>query len=570
MVTTSRRHPAWLARLLAQPVNRLLLLSFVLVALIPAGIIGATLYYAAWDDAWREIREKHHLLAMNLAAPIAIYVQDHRNALKLMASTLQALAADADAETRQRDHVRRARSQLDGFRALSLVDRRGDIRLGTQSDEWIAGHADAYAKDICFTGTRDNGEAMLSGIQPSPLDGKPTLLLTQPVHDADGTVSAVLIGELRVALIEALRRNIHFGERGHSAIVDASGHVIAHPNPDWMRSMRDLSHLSVVQAMMAGKTGVTEFFSPFVKQQMVAGYTAVPDIGWGVMVPQPKSEIARQVHALLYPQLAWGLLGLVLAITLGVALARWITQPLNRLAQHANKLAGNDFEGRMPGDTADAPREIRQLNKVLGDVIHGLQDSRQEFDALNRSLQQRVAEATRDLSEANRELTQLATRDHLTSLANRRHFESRLRQSLAQQSAEGTHLCLLLIDVDHFKSINDRYGHAAGDAVLTQVADLLRERTRQEDLVARYGGDEFMVKMQTSRDIGKRRAEQLLATIERHPFRWQGQRIRVTLSMGLYCHAGGQLSHEGLLERVDQAMYRAKQAGRNRMVELQA
>jgi len=144
---------------------------------------------------------------------------------------------------------------------------------------------------------RDTGESRLSGIQTSPLDGKPTLILSQPVKNKKGAIESVLISELRISLIENLRRNIHFGERGHSAIVDQNGRVIAHPNPDWMKSMRDLSHLPVVKAMMAGKTGVTEFYSPFVKQNMVAGYTAVPGIGWGIMVPQPKSEVARQVYS---------------------------------------------------------------------------------------------------------------------------------------------------------------------------------------------------------------------------------------------------------------------------------
>jgi diguanylate cyclase (GGDEF)-like protein len=561
--------PKFLAWLLSQPVNRLLVSGFVLVALIPAIFIAATLYNNAWKDAWREINEKHHLLAMNMAEPISIYVEDHGAALRLLADAITELEGTPDAETRKRDLVRLARDRLTGFRALSLVSRQGDILLSSQSDDWIPKHRDAYLNEACFITTRDTGESKLSGVQASPLDGKPTLVLSQPVKTRDGTIESVLISELRISLIEKLRRNIHFGERGHSAIVDQNGRVIAHPNPDWMKSMRDLSHLPVVKAMMGGKTGVTEFYSPFIKQNMVAGYTSVPDIGWGIMVPQPKSEVERQVHALLYPQLAWGLLGLVLAIGVGIALARWITLPLNKLAQHANALAGNDFEGRVPGAAPDAPQEIRQLNQVLSEVINGLQDSREEFDALNRSLHHRVEDATRELSDANLELAQLASRDHLTNLANRRHFENRLTESLGLPASDDQQLCLLLIDVDHFKAINDQHGHAAGDAVLAQVAKILRESTRQEDLVARYGGDEFMVKMHATREISRRRAEQILTKIESNPFVWKGHRIRVTLSMGLYCYSGAELNHDELLLKVDKAMYSAKKSGRNRVVELE-
>ncbi len=568
MVDQKHVRTGFIAWLLSQPVNRLLVSCFVLVALIPALFIAVTLYHSAWKDAWREINEKHELLARNMAEPISIYVNDHRAALRVLADALTELDGVADAEMRKRDFVRKAKDRLTGFRALSLVSRDGNILFSSQANKWIPEHLDVYQNEACFIYARDSGESRLSGVQTSPLDGKPTLVLSQPVKNKQGEIESVLVSELRISLIEKLRRNIHFGERGHSAIVDQHGHVIAHPNPDWMKHMRDLSHLSVVKAMMAGKTGVTEFYSPFVKQNMVAGYTSVPDIGWGVMVPQPKSEVARQVYALLYPQLVWGLLGVVLAIGVGIALTRWITRPLNKLARYANALAGNDFEGRVPTAAPGAPEEIRQLNCVLSEVITGLQESREEFDNLNRSLHHRVEEATRELSDANVELAQLASCDHLTELANRRHFENRLTESLGQVSGEDGQLCLLLIDVDHFKLINDSHGHAAGDAVLAQIAKILRQSTRQEDLVARYGGDEFMIKMQASREVSKRRAEQILTRVESTPFVWKGHPIKVTLSMGLYCYPGSELSHDELLIKVDKAMYAAKQSGRNRVIEL--
>ncbi len=568
MVNQKHVRSGFLAWLLSQPVNRLLVSCFVLVALIPALFIAVTLYHSAWKDAWREINEKHELLARNMAEPISIYINDHRAALRVLADALTELDGIPDADRRKREFVRLAKDQLTGFRALSLVSRDGNILISSQANEWIPEHRSVYQNEACFIHARDSGESRLSGVQTSPLDGNPTLVLSQPVRNKQGEIESVLVSELRISLIEKLRRNIHFGERGHSAIVDQHGHVIAHPNPDWMKQMRDLSHLSVVKDMMAGKTGVTEFYSPFVKQNMVAGYTSVPDIGWGIMVPQPKSEVARQVYALLYPQLAWGLLGVLLAIAVGIALTRWITRPLNTLAKYANALAGNDFEGRVPSAAPDAPEEIRQLNYVLSEVITGLQASREEFDNLNRSLHHRVEEATRELSDANIELAQLASCDHLTELANRRHFEHRLTESLGQISGEDQQLCLLLIDVDHFKSINDTHGHAAGDAVLAQIAKILRQSTRQEDLVARYGGDEFMIKMQASREVSRRRAEQILSRIESTPFVWKGHPIKVTLSMGLYCYPGSELSHDELLIKVDKAMYAAKQRGRNRVIEL--
>jgi diguanylate cyclase (GGDEF)-like protein len=557
-------------RWLAQPINRLLVLSFVVVAVVPLLFIGVKLYRVAWADAWREIYEKHRLLAMNLAAPLSNYVNDHRADLALLASELRRLPGGADLGERRAGVLQNAKRHLHGFQSLTLVDRHGATLYSTDPIGREADKRRAFASNHCFRQSLADGGQELSGVQLSPLTGRPTLILSQAVAGADGRPAMVLLAELRIDLIEKLRRNIRFGKRGHSAIVDQYGHVIAHPNPQWMLHMRDLSKWPIVKDMMAGKTGVTEFYSPFVKQEMVAGYAAVPGIGWGVMVPQPKSEVEARVHGLLYAQFGWGLFGLGLALALAVGLTRWIAAPLNRLAGAALELMRNGFHGTLPAASDRAPREVRQLSRAFDDLVGGLQESRSRFDQLNRSLQQRVDEATNELRQANVQLERLARQDHLTRLANRRYFEDRLAKSLKQRRVDDACLCLVLIDIDNFKQINDEFGHAAGDALLVQLSTLLLETTRQADLVARYGGDEFVVNMQCDREIGHQRAADILAAIEQHEFRWGGNQLQVTVSIGLLCHSMREIvDSETLLMQVDKALYRAKDEGRNRMVEVQ-
>ena len=387
-------------RLLRRPLHQLLIGAFVLVALLPMAVLGLRLYHAAWDDAWREVYEKHRLLAMNLASPLQLYVQDHQTMLAMLANRLAGHGRGHEVV----DLLSNSNTILPDFRNLSLVSASGDLIYSTALSAIAPGQRRLFADEACFRFSLERGQPKLSAMQYSPLDDQPTLIMSQPVLGPDGQVQAVLLAELNIDYIEQLRRNIHFGERGHSAIVDQTGHVIAHPNPDWMREIRDLSHLSVVQKMMAGETGVTEFYSPFVRQEMVAGFTAVPGIGWGVMVPQPKAEVARQVHALLTSHLAWVGAALLLAIGVAVFLARWISRPLVRLAGAADEMARNRFQGRLPDPGRNVPREIGQLDDALHNLISGLLISRHRLEQLNTDLQDRVDEATARLRETNEQL----------------------------------------------------------------------------------------------------------------------------------------------------------------------
>lgn len=550
----------------AQPVFRLMMLSFLLVALFPVGVLGVAIYNTAWKDAWREIREKHQLLAQNLAAPIHIHITGHREMLRLLAEELGHMRR-GDALVRAR--LDQALSHMPGFQRLMLADRDGRTLHLVPA----AGNAGAVPLDLsaerCFVQARREGRWALSGVRPGPVTGEPTVVMSQPVRRPDGTLAGVLLAELRLSVIEALRRNIRFGRKGHSAIVDNFGRVVAHPNPRWMAETRDLSAWPVVQAMLAGRTGVTEFYSPFIGADMVAGYAAVPEIGWGVMVPQPKSEVAAHVNELVRSHLVWLSVALVLALLLAWRLARWITRPLNELAAAAETVAAGDPGAALPPPPPHAPAEVQRLATSLSHLVRGLQHAHREVRQLNASLQQRVDEATRQLVEANEKLQRLAQMDYLTTLLNRRSFENELDGVLRRRASDQGPMCLLLIDIDHFKRINDRYGHAAGDAVLIEVARVLREAMRPGDLVARYAGDEFVAQMNCDEATGLQRADDIRRRIGELDFHWEGEKVELTVSVGLLCGCNATgTSLKEILHQVDTAMYAAKKRGRNTVVHL--
>ena len=179
--------------------------------------------------------------------------------------------------------------------------------------------------------------------------------------------------------------------------------------------------------------------------------------------------------------------------------------------------------------------------------------------------------ATRELRKSNQKLEYLAQSDHLTQLANRRHFEQVLASLDSRRQGDGQGVCILLLDVDKFKDINDRYGHAAGDEVLVQIANILRQGLRNTDLAARYAGDEFVVLLRTGLETGRQRARDLRDAIDAHHFQFDSQTLHTTVSIGMaYCHSvSGCSDPDELLHQVDVAMYEAKRQGRNRVVEVE-
>lgn len=168
-----------------------------------------------------------------------------------------------------------------------------------------------------------------------------------------------------------------------------------------------------------------------------------------------------------------------------------------------------------------------------------------------------------------RELTRLVTTDSHTGLANRGHFLDRLGLALARYCRHNTPMVLLMLDLDHFKRINDAFGHAAGDLVLLHFAQLLRRCLRQIDLPGRLGGEEFAILLPDTEVGGACEfAERFRRELAEHPSRLNGQALAVTVSIGVTPFLVNDQHIDLVLARADRALYRAKHLSRNR-VELE-
>lgn len=213
-------------------------------------------------------------------------------------------------------------------------------------------------------------------------------------------------------------------------------------------------------------------------------------------------------------------------------------------------------------------QQLSLLQQTLGD--YSQQRSSDEQSLLQRFtvLQQRMQKMEQQTRELNRHLAeqrQMAMQDTLTGVANRAAWDERFAQEHARVQRSQEPACLAVLDIDFFKQVNDKFGHAAGDKVLKIFADKISQNIRQTDFFARYGGEEFVLLL-TNTDLATsiELVDQLRKKIEQTAFHFKGEPVRVTFSAGV-----GQLTSEPANDtfiRVDQALYQAKNQGRNRVV----
>ncbi|MFG0382690.1 diguanylate cyclase [Pseudomonas sp. zbq_18] len=227
-------------------------------------------------------------------------------------------------------------------------------------------------------------------------------------------------------------------------------------------------------------------------------------------------------------------------------------------------------------DAVDLPSLKQALERRLEGLLSTVtehqraREGREEEVAKRlQALAQRVTEMEQEAQgfrEHLEEQRQKALTDPLTGLPNRAGWSERLELELARWRRYGGDLLLAVLDIDHFKRINDDYGHLAGDKVLKIIAGELNKRLRKTDFLARYGGEEFVLLVpSTPLEGGEQLLETLRTAIEACPFHFRGEPMSITLSAGLTAFASGE-SSEAAFARADQALYRAKREGRNRIV----
>ena len=286
-----------------------------------------------------------------------------------------------------------------------------------------------------------------------------------------------------------------------------------------------------------------------------------PGLGWRIVVRQPVSSALGPANELRNHLWLLGLLAVLVFAILAHRLAAKLSRPIEQLAAAARRVAQHEGKPEYPDNVHT--KELKQLVDAIHHMTDSLLDQERELTELNLSLESQVAERTRELSQANRQLEDLATRDALTGIANRRQFDDKLLELFRSFRRSQVPFTLMILDIDHFKQVNDKHGHALGDQVLRKLAELLEQKVRVTDVVARYGGEEFVALLpDTPAEPNARSvAEKIRKAVEQTEFPGG---LTVTISVGLSEVSPDDADTGTLFERADQALYQAKNSGRNR------
>lgn len=241
--------------------------------------------------------------------------------------------------------------------------------------------------------------------------------------------------------------------------------------------------------------------------------------------------------------------------------------PMSSAAQEALDQI-QSLAGTLATDMDDHAQEVEQIANFLRSIPASDQAAHAAVSRLvqiNQQIQQQLATTEEKLQTQARQMEAQAFEartDALTQIANRRSFDDALARRIEEQQRRGLETCIVLLDVDHFKKVNDSHGHQTGDEVLRHVAQVLRLHVTEEDLVARYGGEEFAIVCSTALTAARVGADRARAEVSAATLRYEGREIRVTASAGIAELQPGE-DQAALVKRADAALYAAKKGGRN-------
>jgi len=306
------------------------------------------------------------------------------------------------------------------------------------------------------------------------------------------------------------------------------------------------------------------------RQPILMNEQQIGELELALDVRDSLASFTRRTRELLWWEL---LVTLIVVIGEFIALSMVIARPVRNITSAIEQMSGGDPASLREIATSSRDefgvmaRHFNELSRRLRESYARLQSKMdladRELVAKNQQLQQQSVE----LRKVNEELRQLSVTDELTGLYNRRHFHEHLAKEVALVRRYNQSVSLLLIDLDHFKPINDHYGHSVGDAVLQQFAARLRQRMRQSDVLCRVGGEEFAVLCKrTGHASVMELAEQLRRCVQEQPVQVEDIEIRLTVSIGAATLpvAGVEIGDRHLYGCADRALYWSKEHGRNR------
>ena len=342
-----------------------------MVTIIPVIFFGVWPHSQALQNEFENVTDRHLLLAQNLGAALERYDRDVTSSFRVLAVNL--------VHGKTIDGAGELLSNLT-FRHLCIAQPEDGRIVRSLGDERYPCPAVVPAERLTlFKELVQPGSVRFSSVMAGP-DGRPTMYLVSSVE------GFLAVGAITTDYFVELGQDIAFGRGGHAAIVDHTGRVLAHPLREWRESMWDMSGLEPVQRMLKRETGTATFYSPALKEEMIAGFTAVASNGWGVMIPQPVAELREKAETIRRSALGVVALGFAAAAAVSWILSGYLTRPVQAVAEAAKKMASGDRSARVRSIGWHEPRELREMEMSFNAMAAAIDaSSRQEAEARKKA-----------------------------------------------------------------------------------------------------------------------------------------------------------------------------------------
>jgi diguanylate cyclase (GGDEF)-like protein len=461
--------------------------------------------------------------------------------------------SQGDAERARRDLKDFLESVLGHYRSyesLFIVDLSGNILASTREER-----LEEWGTRLLGNGGPSRG-GTVSPIYRSEFLGRPTMLVMHTIQGRnDRTVGYFAerldLTELRALLVTAPTDPppLFWMLDDEGRVLIKGGEVMDPPGKETFPAVLPASGMETgpVSEARLGPLGRT-----------VYGLTRLGRSGGFLAGTVPANVAYRSLDESRNRLLMVGVPALAAVFLLSFVVAAGMLRPIQRLSQAAKRLSAGDLDVRLPVRGRD---ELAELTQSFNNMAATIQEKTTQLEEARNELALKNA----DLEAANRHLHDQAITDALTGLFNRRHFQDNLDKEMRRCEREERPLSLLLLDLDHFKQYNDRWGHTQGDEELRRVAAQVSKSIRTTDIAFRYGGEEFAVLLPScTKAQAAEVAEKIRAAVGAHGHR-AGVLGRTTVSIGVATFPDDGRAARGLVDTADGALYAAKAAGRDRV-----
>ncbi len=541
-----------------------------LTSRITALVFAATLV-TSLAVTWLSVHTIHAFLAGKIDQKFPALVEEKREALELWYSqrrldietfarsetiveNLGALARTRGRGTGPRQEIGAylsyVRERFEPYHAVFLLDAQGRLVLWAGTEIALP---EQMRERLALVRQAGVGAIWTAG-------GRREQITSAPVRGGNGAVLGSLHALLRLDAVERLLPADDLSARGRVSVVSRAGQYL-------LSNASDVVGTQYARSLPArGARPVVEDYSDASGERLVSCSGHFEPFDWAIVVEEPYAEAFAPVMSVIRRILAIDLAIVAALGLLALRIAISIVRPVKALSRGALRVAEGEtdvvvMEPRANDEIGLLARTFNKMTARLHRHRLELQQSRLELEAAYS----RLRAQNEELQRANHQLEQLSSTDDLTRLYNHRWFQEQLGREAKRAPRTKEPLALVLIDIDDFKQLNDRHGHAAGDSVLREVASVMAAEVRETDFLARYGGEEFaLLAPQTDLPGATGLAQKLRLAVSRAEFFVDGDagptRLSVTVSIGVACFKGDR---QALFNDADKALYRAKAGGKD-------